>query len=314
MIKILAIPNYYCSYYVLGLSKISKIKYTLAPEFRKWNNYPYLIFEAEGKRIVIDNDDPVGIRKELLDLVDIYFVTNKLLNHPEYLHPKIKPLFPHYPIKTPGLYATIFGLSWITELGPKTVLQQAYTLQRRPSFENFKIEYQFSPYVFFAGSIWKKESWANQMRAEFIRVCKRVEGLGFEGGLLPRTDGNNLGLDDVLSPRKYTSEEFSEKSAKSLVVFNNPAVLGAISWRVAECMNRGSFLLNLPWKIELPKYPIHGEEIHEIREIEEAESILKFLLSNPAYHRKISEGGKAYFQNYCQPENQAAEILNALNF
>jgi hypothetical protein len=314
VIKILAIPNYYCSYYLLGLSRISKISYTPVPEFMRWNNFPYLIFEAEGKRVVIDNDDPIGIRKELLDQVDIYFVTNKLLDHPDYLHPKVKPLFPHYPVKTPGLYTRIFGLNWITELGSKTALQQAYTLQRRPAYEDFNPDYQFNPYVFFAGSIWKKETWANQMRAEFIRSCKRVDGLGFEGGMLPRTDRNNLGLDDVLSPRKYSSDEFSVKSAKSLVVFNNPAVLGAMSWRVAECLNRGSFILSLPWKIELPKFPIHGEEIHEIQEIDETEAFLKFLLSNPSYHRKISEGGKAYFQNNCRPQIQAAEILNHPKF
>lgn len=312
MIKILAIPNYYCSYYLLGLSRISKIVYSPLREFKPWNNYPYLIFEAEGKRVVIDNDDPIGIRKELLDLVDIYFVTNKLLDHPEYSHPKIKPLFPHYPVRTSGLYLKIFGLSWITELGAKAALKQAYTLQRRPAFVDFKTDYSFNPYIFFAGSIWKKEPWANEMRAEFIKSCKRVQGLEFEGGLLPRSDGNNLGFDEVLSPRKYSSDEFSEKSSKSLVVFNNPAVLGAISWRVAECMNRGSFLLSLPWKIELPNYPIHGQEIHEIQEIDEAEDFLKFLLSNPSYHKKISEGGKAYFERKCRPEIQASQILNHL--
>lgn len=97
-----------------------------------------------------------------------------------------------------------------------------------------------------------------------------------------------------------------------MVVFNNPAVLGAVSWRVAECLNRGSFLLSLPWKIELPEFPIHGEEIHEIKEIEESEGFLRFLLSNPSYHRKISEGGKAYFENKCRPEIQASQILNHL--
>ena len=311
--KILNIPNYYSSYYLLGLANTASLTFNPDPRFSKWNGKPFLIFEYQNKLIAIDNDDPIGIHQDLYEQVDCYFATNKLLENAGYQQKKVYPLFPHYPIKHWEGYLKLFGINWISKLGVKSCLKDIYAQKRRPSFQRFDFSYEYLPYVFFAGSIWKKEQWANEMRAAFITACQNNPNLTFEGGLLPRTDGNNLGFDSVLSQKKYSSEEFSNNSAKSLVAFNNPAVLGAISWRVGELFNRGSFILNLPWMIDLPKVPIHGQEIHMLQDIEEVPEFLDYILANPEYHLKISKGGKAYFEKYCTPELQIKHILNQVD-
>jgi hypothetical protein len=37
-----------------------------------------------------------------------------------------------------------------------------------------------------------------------------------------------------------------------MIALNNPAVCGAVSWRLAEYLNQGLFVLSFPFKIELP--------------------------------------------------------------
>lgn len=309
VITVLNIPNYYCSYYLKGMSDNFTLKFHADQRFEKWNGKPFLIFEFQNKLVAIDNDDPIGVHQDLYNQVDFYFATNKLLDKTDYQQEKVLPLFPHYPINNWTGYAKLFGFNWFSQVGGKACLKDIYAQRRRPAYQNYKPSYDFSPYVFFAGSIWKKEQWANEVRASFISACIKNPNITFEGGLLPRTDGDNLGFDEVLSKKRYSSVEFSNNSAKSLVAFNNPAVLGAISWRVAELFNRGSFILNLPWMIDLPIAPKHGEEIHILQDINEVSEFLDFILSNPEYHKKVCLGGKSYFEKHCTPQSQVHFIL-----
>lgn len=311
-IELLNIPNYFCSFYIKGLSDFAQIKYSPNQEFDRWNGQPLIILRVENKLIVIDNRDPVGVPQDLYGFADLFFVTNKLNNNSQYTQDKIRPLFPHYPINTWDLYLKIFGSDWFLKSGLKNTLREISIHIRRPMFKNYHPSYSFKPYIFFSGSIWKKEAVANVQRGNFIQACKNHCEINFEGGLVPREDVENLGLDKVTGSKRYTSKEFSTKSILSLVNFNNPAVLGAISWRVAEYLNMGSFILSMPWMTELPVFPAHGKEIHMIKEMDEINDFLNFILKNPSYHKKICMGAKAYFQRYCQPKEQIKELYKEI--
>lgn len=302
-------PNFYSSYYLYGLRKCTKIHFDPSDEFKEWNGWPFLILKKGRKLFIIDNADPVCVRQDLYDEANIYFATNKLLDKEEYNQPKMQPLYPHYPINCWKTYLEIFKKDFFMSFGKKKALKEIYFLQQRPKFRNQEAIEIHKPYVFFAGSIWKKEEEANLARAKFIRASKSLEMIEFEGGLLGRTDGTHHGYEDVLSPKKYSPREFSRKSAKSFVVFNNPAVLGAVSWRFAEYLNNGNVVVSLPWKIHLPDYPKHGKEIHMITEPQEIKEILRFLINHKDYHSEISKGGKEFFKRNCHPLEQAKRIL-----
>ncbi len=311
-IELLNIPNYFCSFYIKALNNIARIEYKQEIEFEKWNGQPLIIFRVLNKLIVIDNRDPVGVPQDLYDLADIFFVTNQLKGSSVYNQNKIRPLFPHYPIDTWNLYLKIFGQDWFSKIGWKNTLREISIHIRRPLYKNYNPSYSFSPYIFFSGSIWKKEAVANAQRSSFIKACKNNPEINFEGGLVPRGDGDNLGLNQVIGPKRYTSKEFHKKSFHSLINFYNPAVLGAISWRFAEYLNMGTFILSMPWKTELPVSPIHGKEIHMIEDVKEIDDFLNFILKNQTYHKMISEGGKAYFNKYCSPTKQAEMVLSEI--
>ena len=309
-VRLLNIPNYYSSYYLYGLHQIVDLTYQCNEDFSEFNGKPLFIFEVNGKLGVIDNDDPIGIRKRLYDKVDLYFATNKLLNYKDYQQPKVRPLLPHYPINFFGLYLKLFGTDVFSKTGWKNTLREAYIHYKRPIYEIHETNYHFEPYVFFAGSIWKKELWANRLRSDFIEACQKHPEIVFQGGLTPRDDGN-MGLDAVLSSEKYSPKKFSELSKKSMIAFNNPAVLGAVSWRLAEYWNMHAFVLSFPFQIELPLNPVHGEHIHFVDDTKEFPKILDFILKNRDYHKKISLGGKSFFDENCQPDQQARYILES---
>ncbi|GIZ07485.1 hypothetical protein [Flavobacterium sp. UMI-01] len=308
-IKILNIPNYYSSYYLLGLSSVTKLTYQPDPRFLKYNNKPQLIFELHNKLAVIDNDDPTHIIQELYDQVTLYFVTNKLKTVACYEQEKVKPLFPHYPVNISGLYIKIFGIHLFRFLKLKELASQLYIYKRRPIYKKEQKKDINNNYVFFSSNIWKKEPETNTIRAAFIRYCREDRRIQFEGGFIGRSDGNNFNFGNEINTVKYNPKVFSKLSSKSLVVLNNSAVCGAVSWRLAEYLNKGLFVLSFPFKIVLAIDFDNGENIHFIDKIEEFKSVFDIVFSSPNYHKKISENGKKYFETYCTPEAQANYII-----
>lgn len=311
-VTLLNIPNFYSSYYLLGLSEKFRLEFRPEPNFSKYNNRGFVIFEVEGKIGVVDNHDPVGVDQELYSRADLYFATNKLLDNPSYQQEKVRPLFPHYPINIIPLYIRLFGFRLLFSLKPKDLAREFYVLNSRPKYKLLGDNYQYGNYIFFSGSTWKKEPWANQIRADFIRSCKANSRIKFEGGFIPRSDGNNFGFDSELNQVKYTPKKFSELSAKSLVSLNNPAVLGAVSWRLAEYWNFSSFVLSFPFAIDLPVVPENGKEICFVESSSQYEGILDKVLQEPEFHRLISKGGKDFFDKYCTPSAQANYIISSL--
>lgn len=311
-IQLLNIPNFYTSYYLLGLDQVYGVKFKMDANFKKFNNKPILIFKINDSIAIIDNDDPSVINQELYDLASVYFVTNKLIDHESYEQPKVKPLYPHYPVNIALLYCSIFGWGLFRHLKLKDVLQQVYIHLRRPSYQQLKKSFKKNNFVFFSSNIWKKEPETNQIRAAFIRFCKADDRIVFKGGFIPRSDGNNCGFDTELNNEKYSPRVFSKFSAKSKIVLNNPAVCGAVSWRLAEYLNQSLFILSFPFKIELPQNFKQDAEVHFIEDPLEFKAVFDKIIDNPSYHEAVAANGKFYFDTYCTPQAQARYVIDSI--
>lgn len=308
-ITFLNIPNYYCSYFHLGLNQVAQLRFSPQPEFAHLNGKPFLAFDYKGKIIVIENDDPVGVDKKAYDLCDLYFATNKLIEREDYNWEKVRGLFPHYTINNCRDYLQLFGLKGANQLGLKEFVRQLYILYRRPKFLKYPFEFKIGNYMFFASSIWKKEPRANQIRREYIEACLQNPNIQFEGGMVRRKDGDSCGMPESLLIDKLPAREFSEKSRKSIIGFNNPAVLDAVSWRLAEYLNYSCLVISFDFKIDIPIIPKHGEEMHFIQDASEFAEVIDFALKNPDYRKKVAQGGNSYFNRYCLPDSQAKRIL-----
>lgn len=311
-LEILNIPNYYSSYYLYGFSKKFKLKYRFDSRFERFNNRPFLVFSLKGKLGVIENNDPHGPKEDLYAYVDRYFATNKLIGHPEYSKPKIKPLFPHFPINAFGLYVSTFGFNLFSKGSASKAIQDLRVLLKRPHYSETLPEYHFHNKVFFSANLWKKEPETNQIRASFMQVCQEDDRIEFEGGFVKRGDGDAMGFDDFINEQVYPPKVFSKLSSETLLSLNNPAVLGAVSWRLAEYFAKGIFVLSFPSAIDLPKHPDHGEHIHYVDDVSEFQNVIDQIFENPAYHEKISRGARKYFEKYCTPEAQVEYILQEM--
>ncbi|WP_373056896.1 glycosyltransferase [Zunongwangia sp. H14] len=313
MIEILNIPNYYSSYYLYGFFKNFRVRFINEKEFQKFHNKPVLIFRWNTKMGVIDNDDPQQVNEELYKLADIYFATNKLLENDSYQRHKVVALYPHYPINCLSAYLQIFKLNWFKYVNLKAVLQQINTLRQRPLYRNFNFRENHGNFVFFASRLWKKESETNLIRAKFIRACKENEKIDFEGGFMARSDGETYDYEGELSSKYYGPKKFSKLSAMSLFSLNNPAVCGAVSWRLAEYFNKGILVLAYPFKIELPTIPEHEKEIYYVSDTKDFPALIDKALKDPAWRNLLAKQGKTYFDKYCTPSAQINYILQNMN-
>ena len=311
-IELLNIPNYYTSYYLLGLQQVCNLSFKMDSNFIEYNNKPVLLFRIDGKIVVIDNDDPVGVHQDLYQMCSLYFVTNKLVGQASYEQSKIKPLYPHYPVNIVVLYCRIFGVELFRHLKLKEVIRQLYILIRRPVYKKYKERFKKENFVFFSSNIWRKEAETNEIRAAFIRYCKSDTRLQFKGGFVPRSDGFNYGYDKELNKVRYSPSQFSKWSAKSMIALNNPAVCGAVSWRLAEYLNQGLFVLSFPFKVELPTDFDKDSGLYSITATAQYKDVIDYLFENPDAHETIAAKGKSYFDAYCTPLAQANYIINAI--
>ncbi|MCE7055263.1 glycosyltransferase [Algoriphagus sp. AGSA1] len=311
-LEILNIPNYYASYYLYGFSRKFKLKYRFDARFERFNNRPFLVFQYKEKIGVIDNNDPHGVKPDLYDYVSDYFVTNKLKTHSSYNQEKIRPLFPHYPINVVGLYLKTFGWNLPKRIPLKKLVHQLHILRKRPTYTAAEKPYHFHNYVFFSANLWKKEQETNQIRADFMQACRSDERIEFEGGFVKRGDGDSMGFENFLCKKIYKPKVFSELSSRTLLALNNPAVLGAVSWRYAEYLTSGTFVISFPEAIEFPVALRHGVEVHYVQKTADFKEAIETVFSNPDYHRTISEGARTYFEKYCTPEAQTQYILKMM--
>lgn len=311
-IKLHNIPNYYCAYYVFGFFKNTKLQFSYNREFQDFNYSPYMIMTINGQLIVIDNNDPVGLNKKLYQRSDYYFATNKLINSVED-NSKIIPLFPHYPINVTTIYLKLFGLKLLKPKSFKNTILVLKNLVQRPRFRDssdFDLKHVQKNYIFFISRIWRKEHEANMLRYKFIKACKLDSRYQFVGGFRGRSDGQNLDFGDAIFNKKISPKLFSKLSSKSCLVLNSPAVKGAISWRLAEYLKNGLFILSTEFKVHLPVILEHDTNILYFEKMKSFENVLNFMIDNEGYVLEIRKGARNYFEKYCTPQSQVNYILS----
>jgi len=148
-VELLNIPNFYSTYYILGLGLHGKLTYKENDVFKKYHGCLKIIFRYKTKLYVIDNDDPGGIDSYLYEKCNKYFVTNLLKNDIRYNKEKVESLFPHYPVNCVGLYIKCFGLDIFRKLGLKEGLRQLRAISKRPKYRNYKLIDSKENFIFF---------------------------------------------------------------------------------------------------------------------------------------------------------------------
>lgn len=315
----------YYSYYFQGMISLG---YDL-----RFSNYGFpkanpnlLLFsienmEGERKICVIDAMDTSEINYEYLECCDIYgkinFLESKIQNE---LLSKVIPIGPSFGIKVwSPLTAARIGLKNllmvrmnINEI-KKHLSGYRAQYRYRSRIKDYKYEEPQPDYVFSLNSIWKREANANKYRKNFILACKEIGSLNFEGGFAPRSNNDVMGFEDLTISRRYNLQEYIEKTKKSVIVFNTPAVLGCLGWKLGEFLALGKCIISTPISRELPIPLQHGENIHFIdgseRSIKDA---ILLIIENPSYRKKLEIGARSYYETLLAPEKVIQRLIDTV--
>ena len=164
-------------------------------------------------------------------------------------------------------------------------------------------------YIFFLSTLWysneenKNDETVNLRRAKFIRACKSLKGVVFEGGLLGNKLSSNEKFADVMAAHGEPFEKWIKKTKRSTVVFNTPAFWDCHGWKLGEYLALGKCIVSTKLSNDLP-YPLeHGVNIHFVEDTEESmREAIEYILAHPEYRYKLEKGAREYWEKYGTPE------------
>lgn len=167
-------------------------------------------------------------------------------------------------------------------------------------------------YVFFVAWPWKKHPEVNPPRARFMRACRSIAGLEFEGGFAPRRRNDIDGIDDVTAERIYPFAEWVRLTQASAVVFNCPAVHRCLGWKLGEFLALGKAIVSLPLSREMPSPLVHGEHVHYVDDDEGAmRNAIEKLVGDADYRTRLEIGARRYYLDHLAPERVIRRLVFA---
>jgi hypothetical protein len=321
-------PRYY-SLYLLGLRSLvspSKLRFTTEgfPAF----DHDCLALRVGGKdgvRVYIHANDMPEVDEVGLEWSDVVAKVNlDWTLVPDRFRSKVVAAGPTFPVRlwSPVRTAALGILNYYRSPPLPHGLRFHVGCYRALYTTRFS-ESEYSPgssrpdYVFFNAALWERETEANSSRARFVDACRSIEGVRFEGGLVPRdsAQGNRgytaPGFERYIS-RRYSPRENLEKSKESALALNNPAYRGCHSWRLGEYLAMGKAIVSTPLVREVPAPLLHGTHIHYVDGSEESfrNAILK-ICGDEAYRRRLEEHARSYYQHHLAPAAVVRRILKA---
>lgn len=317
----------YKSFYVYGLGELfgkNAVVFSSRPFAeltKRARNTKSMRFLLQGpgtsRRYVIACNDSYEIDEELYNWCDVYGSVNANFSKtPEKYHDKLVSLCPSFGVCCWNAPQTIFHAlcDWpSSESSMKKFFGKHKRLLSRPDYwEYLATDHERGVddnYVFFLSTLWYSDEWnkndegVNARRADFIRVCKQLDDVVFEGGLVSQgKDRSSEALfADCLSPA-MSMQEWMEKTKRSAVVFNTPAFWDCHGWKLGEYLAMGKCIVSTALSNDLPAPLEHGKHIHFVEtSIESMRDAVGFIVSHPEYRKKLEEGAKAYWEQYGTP-------------
>ena len=285
----------------------------------------------------IHTNDPYHISKEDYEWCDIYGCVNANYTHyPKEQYPKLKSLVPSFGIRIEEslLKVLLESCKLLLSVWPyvisrtewNKVTKQAqcnkwrnlkhYFSRRYKTWKN-RLPYTCynnelkseDNYIFFLSTLWYNNEWncndegVNKRRANFIRACKSIPNIEFEGGLLADNSSSKSLFADVLAINGEPFPQWIEKTKRSSIVFNTPAFWDCHGWKLGEYLAMGKCIISTQLSNDLP-YPLeHGKNIHFVENSEQAmKDAIEYIIAHPDYKHSLEQGAREYWSQYGTPE------------
>lgn len=169
-------------------------------------------------------------------------------------------------------------------------------------------------YVFFCATLWydhpdnQNDKGVNLRRAIFMRACKELPGIHFDGGFVADSTSSKEKFADLLTDGVSLNEWIS-KTKQSAIVFNTPAFWNCHGWKLGEYLAMGKCIISTPLSNDLPAPLEHGVHIHYVEPTESAiKEAVAYILSHKEYRLTLERNAKAYWEQYGTPK-QSLQLL-----
>ncbi len=315
----------YKSFYVYALTErfgVSHVSFSsepfkdLAHTTREHGGMVFIIREnTKTIRYVISVDDSYCVNDELYQWCDVYGSVNaNFALTPKKYHAKLVSLCPSFGIRCWSLPQTIYyGIHNYLDFHPsrpKNFLGRHKAMYQRTPYSDYltKIDVEDN-YVFFASTLWYSDEWnhndagVNLRRANFIRACKQIPNILFEGGLVSQgsdRSSENLFLDCLWGG--VNMNKWLENTRKSILVFNTPAFWDCHGWKLGEYLAMGKCIVSTALSNDLPAPLIHGKHIHLVDNTEESmREAVAYIIKHPEYRKQLEQHVRAYWEQYGSP-------------
>jgi glycosyltransferase involved in cell wall biosynthesis len=317
----------YASYYIEGMKQFfesSNVFFNISrfPKFKE-DVFAAIIKQENGiqKKIIIDFLDSSKIDADSLAWCDVYGKVNleAITYDSQPLPQKIIPVGPNFAIRVWNLSQTLYySLS--------NLIKSYKVLPDYKKFlSNYKQQFLRRPvsaympgsteknYIFLINSIWKKSPKTNNNRLQFIKACKSIPGLIFEGGFAPRQNRDIDDFDAYTTAEWYSVNEYLRKVKQSVVVYNTPAVLDCHGWKLGEFLAMGKAIISTPLSRLMPGDFIDRVHFYQVDDQNDYKTEIETLLKNEKLLQELEANARNYYEIYLSPQKVIAAIMKKLN-
>lgn len=271
-------------------------------------------------KVIVDFHDSVSIAENAYKWCDVYAKINIENKDVLYKNPKMVSIPPGFGIKIWSVSKTIrkcicnrlkcmslYNISRVKEF----LYAYAVMVNRRKPIDYYtQVISKKDNFVFHTSTLWLNsdcQKKTNPIRASFIRACKNIARIHFEGGLVCKWDCP-LEYKDILSPR-YEMEEYLLKTKQSLFVFNTPAVLGCHGWKLGEYFAMGKAIITTPLSNVLPFGFKDEDNCLIVRNEKEISEAIERLVKDKTLIEKLEASSRYIYDNYSSP----LQVINTIN-
>ncbi len=318
----------YSSYYIYALRLVlgkDAVKFDctpfkeLSPDARQSRGLLFTIKQGgvPEKRYFICGNDSYRIEEEIYEWCDVYASVNANFEKtPD--RAKLVSLVPSFGIKvwdkTETVLTAISNAVCYIKSGHgkrvKTFLGNYKRLLDRPFYTDMTPEPGRLDYIFFCSTLWYNDEYnqndrqVNARRASFIRACKVLESVRFEGGFVPQPGRSSSDLfADCITSNGYPYQTWLQKTKQSAIVFNTPAFWDCHGWKLGEYLAMGKAIISTPLSNDLPAPLTHGVNIHYVNDdIDSMKEAITYIIGHPDYKEQLEHGAREYWETYGTPE------------
>jgi hypothetical protein len=287
------------------------------------DNFNFVVFnENYERRYSIHFDDPYQIKPELYEWCDVYGHLNaNFAKTPTQYHPKLISLVPSFGVRIWNLPQTIYfsllnGSKVVGDIDfRKFIGKYRRQWEVRLPLDSYdmssKSKDELEKYIFHLSTLWysnaenKNDENVNRVRANFIRACRSINGVNFEGGF---SKTKRSTMNQEFTPLIYSEfipfSLYLEKIKQSTLVFNTPAFWNCHGWKLGEFLCLGKAIISTQLYNDLPSPLIHGEHIHYVADDEKSikEGIMQ-LINDDKYRRRLEVGARQYWEKFGTPSS-----------